>query len=70
MSVISLPTTTCVRPTRFESLVLRGIAAAGALVARRMSRRATRQGLRDAQDAALERRRDAAAAHALGLYPR
>lgn len=70
MSAISLPAVRCVRPTRLERLALRAVAAVDGLVARRMTRRAARLGLRGAQDAAVEARRDVAAAYALGLHRR
>ena len=69
MTVISIPASTRIRPTRVESFALSGVVAVGAFIARRIARRAARLNTREAQDAVAERRRDSAAAHALGLYP-
>lgn len=70
MTIISIPVSTSVRPTRAEVIVLRTVAAIGRLIASRMNRRAARVSMTDAQDAVVERERDTAAVRALGLYPR
>ncbi|GAA3903963.1 hypothetical protein [Microbacterium invictum] len=70
MTVISIPVTTSVRPTRVETVMLRTVTAVGGYIASRMARRAARLDVRVAQDAVVEHARDAASARALGLYPR
>lgn len=70
MTAIAVPTTTSVRPTRVEALILRMATAAGELISTRMARRAARVAQRVSDETLSERRRDAGAERALGVLPR
>lgn len=70
MTAIAVPTTTSVRPTRVQALILRMATAAGELISTRMARRAARVAQRVSDETLSERRRDAGAVRALGVLPR